>query len=245
MKNIWIITLFPNYFGPLFETGVVGAAFRGERATVPKIHFLNPSDFNPKGFKGVDGSPYGGGAGQVMRADVLEACLLSAVFKEKKEAEIYKKAFNVIYLGPRGVVFDQGIAKNMAREIQTEDSKEYVFICGRYEGIDERFISKYVDDHLCLGDFVLSGGEVALLPILDSIFRLVPGVLGNSDSPLEESFNGKGIEYPQYTKPQETCGEKVPEVLLGGNHGEIAKWRESKRKEFTKTFRPDLLKEES
>lgn len=236
MKNIWIITLFPEFFKPLFETGVVGSALRGERGNLPKLQLLNPSEFNEKGFKGVDSAPYGGGAGQVMRADVLENTLVEGVFKDRSLEE-----FEIIYLGPRGRTFDQSVAMEFKRKCH-QGTKELVFICGRYEGIDERFLKKYVTVHLSLGDFVLSGGELALLPILDSVFRLMPGVLGNDDSALEESFDGEGLEFPQYAKPQVACGETVPEILLSGHHQNIKKWRRDERLKMTKKYRPDLLR---
>lgn len=241
MKKLWVITLFPQFFEPLKNTGVVGSALRGERGSLPEISFINPSDFSKKGFKGVDASPYGGGAGQVMRGDVLEETLLKGIFEDNYQGEL-KDSLEVIYLGPRGDSFNQNIALEFSNKWQGE-SRDVVFICGRYEGVDERFLDKYVTRHLSLGDFVLSGGELALLPILDSIFRLMPGVLGNSDSPIEESFNGQGLEFPQYTKPQEACGGKVPEILLGGNHAEIRRWRENEREKLTRKYRPDLLDE--
>ena len=194
-------------------------------------------NFNEKGFKGVDSAPYGGGAGQVLRADVLEKTLLEGIIKEEK-----LDGFHIVYLGPRGNRFNQEKAHEFKSLCSIE--KDLVFICGRYEGVDERFLSKYVNEHLSIGDFVLSGGELALLPILDSIFRLMPGVLGNDDSPVEESFDGKGLEFPQYTKPREVCGETVPEVLMSGHHKKISLWREEQRREMTKKYRPDLLKNE-
>ncbi len=236
MKNIWVISLFPEFFKPLFETGVVGSALRGERGDLPKLKVLNPSDYNEKGFKGVDSAPYGGGAGQVMRADVLEKTLLEGIVRDSDLSQ-----FEVIYLGPRGKTFNQEIAKHFSKNF-LENSKELVFICGRYEGIDERFLNKYVTRHLSLGDFVLSGGELAILPILDSIFRLMPGVLGNESSAMEESFDGKGIEFPQFAKPQTACGEDVPEILLSGHHKKIKEWREDQRVKMTKKYRPDLLR---
>lgn len=240
MKRIWVITLFPEIFDSLKATGVVGSALRGERGDLPTLHYLNPSDYTEKGFKGVDDGPYGGGAGQVIRADVLEKTLLEGIHQKHYELEL-NKCLKIIYLGPRGKTFNQKMAQDFSGFIQDENSRDIVFICGRYEGVDERFLNKYVESHLSLGDFVLSGGELALIPILDSIFRLMPGVLGNSDSPIEESFNGKGIEFPQYTKPQVACGEKVPDVLLSGNHQKIAKWRDEERKKLTQVYRPDLI----
>ncbi len=237
MKTIHIITLFPQAFDFLFETGVVGSALRGERGDVPKLKFVNPSDYNDKGFKGVDAAPYGGGAGQVMRADCLEKALLEGIIKDGQLSE-----FDIIYLGPRGQRFDQGLASELQK---TCEQRNIVFICGRYEGIDERFLQRYVNRHISLGDFVLSGGELGLIPILDAVFRLMPGVLGNSDSPVEESFDGNGLEFPQYTKPQLACGEEVPKVLLSGHHENIKKWRHQQRLEMTKLHRPDLVKEKA
>lgn len=236
MKAVHIITIFPEYFEVLQKTGVVGSFLRGERGPKVSLKFYNPSDYGPKGFKGVDSAPYGGGAGQVMRADVLEETLLKGVFNNKEASR-----FHVIYLGPRGYTFNQGRAQALAVQLES-DSKELVFLCGRYEGVDERFLEKYVNEHMSLGDFVLSGGEVALNGILDAAFRLLPGVLGNGDSPVEESFDGGGIEFPQYTKPQVACGKEVPKILLSGHHENIKKWRREKRIEMTLKYRPDLVK---
>ena len=236
-KVIHIITLFPEYFDALQSTGVVGSFLRGERGPGVALKLYNPSDYGPKGFKGVDSAPYGGGAGQVMRADVLEETLLRGIFSGREAQD-----FHVVYLGPRGRVFDQQRAKKLALEIEGLE-KELVFLCGRYEGVDERFLETYVNEHMSLGDFVLSGGEIALNAVLDATFRLLPGVLGNDDSPIEESFDGGGIEFPQYTKPQLACGKEVPDVLLSGHHENIKKWRQKKRIEFTQKYRPDLLED--
>jgi tRNA (guanine37-N1)-methyltransferase len=244
LKKIWVISLFPEFFKPFFETGVVGAGLRGERGNLPELRFVNPSEFSKKGFKGVDASPYGGGAGQVMRADVLEEALIKGVFTNGGYQGLLKEELRVIYLGPRGERFDQSVAKKYQANLCDVNERDLIFICGRYEGIDERFIEKYVDDHLSVGDFVLSGGELALLPILDSIFRLFPGILSNEESPLEESFDGFGLEFPQYTKPQVICDKGVPDVLLSGHHKNIKIWRDQERLKMTKKFRPDLLKRE-
>ncbi|MCF8059869.1 MAG: tRNA (guanosine(37)-N1)-methyltransferase TrmD [Bacteriovoracaceae bacterium] len=242
MKKIWVITLFPDFFKPIFETGVVGAALRGERADLPEVNFINPSDYSEKGFKGVDAGPYGGGAGQVIRADILENALLDGIFIKGEYLGPLEENLKVIYLGPRGKSFNQSLAFKYQSYLLDDTSKDLVFICGRYEGIDERFIEKYVEEHLSLGDFVLSGGELALLPILDAIFRLFPGVLNNEDSPLEESFDGVGLEFPQYTKPQIACDKEVPKILLSGHHENIKTWRKQERVKMTQKYRPDLLK---
>jgi tRNA (guanine37-N1)-methyltransferase len=241
MKSITVITLFEGYFEGLYKTGVVGQALRGERGSLPTLNFINPTDFSEKGFKGVDASPYGGGAGQVMKGDVLENALLKGL-KVEGEEEL-KNSYEVIYLGPRGVIFNQSLAQELADSLLIkENSKSLVFVCGRYEGIDERFLKKYIDRTICLGDFVLSGGEVALIAILDAIFRLSPGVLSNADSPIFESFSDGLLEHPQYTKPQKCCGEAVPEVLLSGNHQKIALWRHEQKVRETEIHRPDLHK---
>lgn len=244
MKNIWIITLFPSFFDVLFKTGVVGSALRGERGMLPKLHFLNPTDFCEKGFKGVDSAPYGGGAGQILRGDVLEKTLVEGIKNSyPNSVKNIKEILKVIYLGPRGKKFDQNLAWTMVNNFKSSEERDIAFICGRYEGIDERFIEKYVEEHLSLGDFVLSGGEVALIPILDSIFRLMPGVLRNEESSIVESFNGDGLEFPQYTRPRFSCDKEVPDILLKGNHEKIRQWRNVERIRMTKEFRPDLLKE--
>lgn len=234
MNNIWIITLFESYFRPLLETGVVGSALRGERGETPSLNFLNPSDFCEKGFKGVDDSPYGGGAGQIMKADVLEKTLLEGI-------PTFGEEYEVIYLSPRGETFSSQLAVELKERLITE-KKNLIFICGRYEGVDERFLEKYVTRYLSLGEFILSGGEVALMPILDAIYRHIPNVLGNKLSPEDESFHEGLLEYPQYTKPQNACGKDVPEILLSGHHEKIKSWRDLKRQEMTQKFRPDLLK---
>ncbi len=243
MKKVWIITLFPEFFKPLFETGVVGSAMRGERGPMPKLHFLNPSDFNDKGFKGVDAAPYGGGAGQVMRADVLENTLHRGVYDGGDYTASLKDSLHICYLGPRGETFNAQMAQMMCENyLLNEGSKDLVFICGRYEGIDERYIEAYVDQHISLGDFVLSGGELALLPIIDAILRFYPGVLGNSVSAVDESFSNGLLEYPQYTRPQVACGLEVPAILSSGHHEKVKGWRDEQSLIMTRKYRPDLLR---
>ena len=244
MKRIWVITLFPEFFKPLFETGVVGSAMRGERGSMPEVTFLNPSDYNDKGFKGVDAAPYGGGAGQVMRADVLEQTLMEGVLKKGHYQTDIKDALHVCYLGPRGERFSAQMAQSICNDyLLKKEGKDLVFLCGRYEGIDERFVETYVNHHISLGDFILSGGELALLPIMDAILRFYPGVLGNSSSCIEESFSNGLLEYPQYTRPQVACGLEVPEVLSSGHHENVEKWRQEQSVKMTKRYRPDLLRE--
>lgn len=196
-----------------------------------KLNIVNIRDFATDNYKTVDDAPYGGGAGQVIKADVLGRAIDSVYNKSKPKGSI-------IYLSPRGKVFNQEIAEQFATE------KETTFICGHYEGIDERVIEYYNITELSLGDFVLSGGEYALLPIIDAVSRLLPNVLGSSISLEEESFskNLSGLlEYPHYTRPEIWNNLPVPEILKSGHHKNIEKWRHEKSLEITKKNRPDLL----
>ena len=196
-----------------------------------KLNIVNIRDFATDNYKTVDDAPYGGGAGQVMKADVLGRAIDSVYDKSNPKGSI-------IYLSPRGKVFNQEIAEQLANE------KETTFICGHYEGIDERVIEYYNITELSLGDFVLSGGEYALLPIIDAVSRLLPNVLGSSVSLEEESFskNLSGLlEYPHYTRPEIWNNLPVPEILKSGHHKNIEKWRHEKSLEITKKNRPDLL----
>lgn len=233
--RIWILSLFPDFFKSLTDHGVSGRFFQSDDV---ELNTLYLGDYSPKSFKGVDGAPYGGGPGMVMRADVLEAALMDVKEKGNYGEEFLDKV-NVIYTAPRGVVFNNVESRKLA---QGFTQKDYVFICGRYEGIDERFIEQYVDQIYSLGDFVLSGGEVAVMTIIDSFTRFIPGVLGNNVSAEDDSFEDGLIEGPQYTRPEVFNGQKVPEVLTSGNHAKIDEFRLQKRLEFTKKLRPDLFK---
>lgn len=227
-------------FDVFSDVGVVGrflSGFGPQNKQNVSLECLYLGDFSPKSFKGVDDSPYGGGPGMVMRADILEL----AIKKISTEYTDFKNQVKVIYTAPRGVVFNNQISKEMAQEFSS--GTDYIFICGRYEGIDERFLEQYVDSIYSIGDFVLSGGEVAVMTIIDSFSRFIDGVLGNSQSHKDDSFESGLIEGPQYTKPFEFNGVKVPDVLMSGNHKLIEKYRSEKKLEFTKKFRPDLLDE--
>lgn len=239
MKKIWIITLFPEYFTPLVQCGVAGSALRGERGADFEINVLNLVDFTTKGHKDIDDAPYGGGAGMIMRADILEKALLNGVVKKGEYKDL--NDLHVIYPSPRGTVWNSKACTEFSEKLGTEFNKDLVFICGRYEGIDERFISQYVNEQISIGDFVLTGGELATLIILDSALRFTPGVLGNKRSSEEESFQKNLLEHPQYTRPREFNGEVIPEVLLSGHHENIEKWKKQSSLEMTKKYRPDLL----
>ena len=224
-----ILTLFPDVFKAL-ECSMCKRAL--ER-NILELNIVNIRDFATDNYKTVDDTPYGGGAGQIIKPDVLGSAIDSVYNKENPSGSI-------IYLSPRGKIFNQTLAENLAKETET------TFICGHYEGIDERVIEYYNIQEISLGDFVLSGGEYALLPIIDSITRLLPNVLGSSASLEEESFSPKLnglLEYPHYTRPEIWKGLNVPDVLKTGHHKNIEKWRHEKSLEITKRNRPDLVKD--
>lgn len=242
IKRIWILTLFPEYFKPLLECGISGSAFRGERSDSIKFEmkFVNIRDYSTTKYKSVDDSPFGGGPGMVMRADILRDALVKGV----QEAGEYNSLedLHVVYTSPRGKVWNNKVAREFGTELLSHPHKDIVFICGRYEGVDERFLQKYVNDFYSIGDFVLTGGELAVMTMLDSAVRFVPGILGNKLSSVYDSFEDGLIEYPQYTKPQEFEGMGVPGVLLSGHHKKIEEWQNSQKKIMTENLRPDLLK---
>jgi tRNA (guanine37-N1)-methyltransferase len=244
-KRIWIITLFPEHFFPLLECGVVGQAFRGERSVDGNHHELmmvNPRDYAINKYKSVDDYPFGGGAGMVMRADVMERALLEGVVAAGEYGENWREKLTVIFPCPRGKQWSQEHAKELAQhELSFDYPKDLVLICGRYEGIDERFLELYVDDYISLGDFILSGGELAVMTILDAAMRLVPGVLGNKASSQDESFEGGLLEHPQYTRPREFHDLEIPEALISGHHKRIAEFQQSQKEQMTQKYRPDLM----
>lgn len=237
-RRIWILTLFPEYFSPLLACGIAGQAFRGERSETVKfsVHCVNIRDWGLGNYKAVDDTPYGGGPGMVMRADVLAEAFQEGIMKPGGYTD--RSELHVIYTGPRGKVWNNVLAREFAST--TMIKKDLVWVCGRYEGIDERFLELYVNENFSLGDFVLTGGEPAVLTMLDSAIRFVPGILGNKFSANEDSFEDGLIECPQYTKPREFEGALVPEVLMNGHHAEILKWQKNLKIEMTQKHRPDL-----
>lgn len=239
-KRIWILTLFPEYFKPLLELGISGSAFRGERSEELKfnVNFVNIRDYSTNRYKSVDDTPYGGGPGMVMRADILRDALLKGVVEAGNYSD--RSEFQVIYTSPRGKVWNNKVARDFGINFLGGE-KDLVFLCGRYEGVDERFLEKYVDEFYSLGDFVLTGGELAVMTMLDSAVRFVPGILGNKLSSEYDSFEDGLIEYPQFTKPQEFEGMGVPEILLSGHHKKIEEWQLEEKKRMTRKWRPDLL----
>lgn len=218
--KIDILTLFPEMFD-IFNHSIIGKA---KEKNLVEIDTINIRDFTLNKHKKVDDYPYGGGAGMVMTPQPLVDSIRYCKKNNKGK---------VIFLGPRGKIFNQDIAKELSKE------DELIFICGHYEGIDER-VYKYIDIEISLGDFILTGGEMAAVPVIDSILRLKNGVLGKEESYMDESFSEGLLEYPQYTRPEEFEGDKVPEVLLSGHHEHIRKWRRAQSLIITKRKRIDL-----
>lgn len=219
--SIDILTLFPEMF-ELFNYSIIGRARNKE---IIDIRTHNIRDYTTNKHNKTDDYPYGGGAGMVMTAQPIVDCIENV--KKKNRGKL-------VFLGPRGKTFNQQFAKDLSKE------KELIFLCGHYEGIDER-VYKYIDMEISLGDFVLTGGEMACIPIVDSIIRMIPGVLASNESFMEESFYDGTLEYPQYTRPECFRGESVPEILLSGHHENIRKWRRKQSLLITKEKRPDLF----
>lgn len=216
-----ILTLFPEMFD-IFNHSIIGRAVNNE---ILEINTIDIRQFTIDKHRKTDDYPYGGGAGMVMTPQPLVDCIRHV--KESNKGR-------VIFLGPRGLPFNQELAKNLSKE------SELIFVCGHYEGVDER-VYKYFDLEVSLGDFVLTGGEMACIPVIDSIARLIPGVLSNNESFIDESFYDGLLEYPQYTRPEEFEGERVPDVLLSGHHENIRKWRRKQSLMITELRRPDLF----
>ena len=242
-KHIWILTLFPEMFEGFLNKGLIGAALSGNKGLGYDVHLVQIRDHAPKDYKGVDDSPFGGGPGMVMRPDVLKSAFFDGVVTVGGYSrDNFKQQLRVFLAGPRGRVWNSECAKQFSSQyLMPGTPHDLVFICGRYEGIDERFIQAYVDFELSLGDFILSGGELAIMAFLDSALRHIPGVLGNADSVVAESFEGDLLEQPQYTRPREFEGCLVPEVLLSGHHEKVAKWQMEQRIHLTQIHRPDLF----
>ncbi len=220
-----VISLFPDAF-QASKLGVTGKALDGNQAS---LHLWNPRDYTDDNHRTVDDRPYGGGPGMVMKVDPLKAALAEA-----KEAAPQSR---VIYLTPQGQRFDQKAAREMA------ERSGIILLAGRYEGIDERLVDCCVDEEWSIGDYVLSGGELAAMVIMDAITRLLPGVLGHAESAQQDSYMNGLLDFPQYTRPDDLDGRDVPEVLLSGDHAAIERWRLQQALGRTWLRRPDLLKQ--
>lgn len=219
-----VLTIFPQMFYPYLSFGVIGKAI--EKGII-EVKIINIRDFAEGRHKNTDDRPYGGGEGMVMKPEPIYKALKSI---KREENSL------VILLSPQGERFDQDMAWQLSRYSQL------IFICGRYEGIDERIRILCAEKEISIGDYILSGGELAALVIIDAVSRLIPGVLGGERSNIEESFSNGLLEYPQYTRPRVFEGLEVPEVLLSGNHEQIKKWRRREAIRRTLERRPDLLK---
>ena len=221
MWQAQVFTLYPEVFpGPLSK-GLYGKALSKK---LWNLNIVNIRDAAEDKHKTVDDTPYGGGSGMLLKADVLAKSL----DQNKIDGE------KVIYLSPKGKKFDQNYAQKLSNE------KSVSLICGHFEGVDERVLSTRNIEEISIGDYILSGGETAAFVVIDSILRLLPGVLGNENSSIDESFENGLLEYPQYTKPQIWEEKSVPEVLLSGNHNKIKDWRLSQSEAITRDRRPDL-----
>ena len=223
--NFYVLTLFPEMIQEAVMTSITGRAITDEKISVKAI---NIRDYADNDYGQIDDYPYGGGAGMVMQAPPIYDAYQDIV----KELG-YKP--RVIYMTPQGKTYEQSDAKSFAEE------KDIVILCGHYEGVDERVLEEIVTDNISIGDYVLTGGELPALVVIDSITRLVPGVLNNDDSAVTESFEDGLLEHPQYTRPAEFNGKEVPEILLSGNHAKIDEYRRQESLKRTYERRPDML----
>jgi tRNA (guanine37-N1)-methyltransferase len=223
--QIGVVSLFPEMVRQIAEHGVVGRAARRELVS---LHTENPRDYAHDAHRSVDDRPYGGGPGMVMKYAPLAEALEVAKGRVPTGSP-------VVYLSPQGAVFDQDTARRFAA------MPGFVLLAGRYEGVDERLIESHVDEEVSLGDFVLSGGEIAAMAIIDAVVRLLPGALGDDESAIQDSFMEGLLDHPHYTRPEAVAGKEVPKVLLSGDHNKIARWRY--REALGRSFlrRPDLI----
>lgn len=237
-----VLTLFPEMIQMGMDTSIIGRAMKKK---LLYLNTVNIRDFANNKHNKVDDYPYGGGAGMVMQAEpVYQAYQFveeQITKRKEKDSELPEtkeengKKTRVVYLTPQGAVFHQKMAEELAQE------EDLIFLCGHYEGIDERVLEEIVTDYVSIGDYVLTGGELPAMVMMDTIARLVPGVLNNDMSAQTESFSDNLLEYPQYTRPEEWRGKKVPEVLLSGHHKKIEEWQKEQSVIRTRERRPDLL----
>ena len=229
--NFHVLTLFPEMIEAAFSTSITGRAID---AGLLSLHAVNIRDYAEEKRKGrVDDYSYGGGAGMIMQAEPVYRAYCAVA-----DAIADRTPPRVLFMSPQGRTFDQVFASELAME------KDLIFLCGHYEGIDQRVLDEIVTDEVSIGDYVLTGGELPALVMMDTIARLVPGVLSNEDSAQTESFMGDGLlEYPQYSRPEEWHGKSVPPILLSGNHGAVDRWRREQSLLRTAVKRPDLCRE--
>jgi tRNA (guanine37-N1)-methyltransferase len=224
-----VVSLFPEMFAALTQSGVTRRAYEQQRWG---LSLWNPRDFTTDNHRTVDDRPYGGGPGMVMLARPLEAAIGAA---KQRQAALGLATPRVVFMSP------QGRALTHERVMQLKDEPGLVLLCGRYEAVDQRLLDRVVDEEISLGDFVLSGGELPAMALMDAVVRQLPGVLGDEASAVEDSFVNGLLDAPHYTRPDSYEGVSVPPVLMGGNHAEIVKWRRQRMLEATARKRPDLL----
>ncbi|WDZ94887.1 tRNA (guanosine(37)-N1)-methyltransferase TrmD [Herbaspirillum sp. WKF16] len=224
-----VVTLFPEMFAALTQSGITRRALEQKRWG---LSLWNPRDFTTDNHRTVDDRPYGGGPGMVMLAKPLEATIGAA---QRRQQELGLARPRVIYLSP------QGAPLTHERVVGLSQEPGVVLLCGRYEAIDQRLLDKCVDEEISIGDFVLSGGELPAMALMDAVIRLLPGALNDGASAVEDSFVNGLLDCPHYTRPEVYEGEPVPPILLGGHHAEIMKWRRQKALEATRAKRPDLI----
>ena len=222
--KIAILSLFPEMFESVMQSSILG---RAREAGLIEVECIDIRPFSDRKHKNTDDYPFGGGAGMVMLAQPIMDAMAFAMGENFHGRRIY--------MGPRGTT----LTTAKARELAQED--ELILLCGHYEGVDQRALDTCIDEEISIGDYILTGGELAAMVLTDCVARFIPGVLGSSDSPEEESFSDGLLEYPQYTRPRELNGMEVPEVLLSGDHAKIRAWRRQESLRATKRFRPDLL----
>jgi tRNA (guanine37-N1)-methyltransferase len=233
MLRFDVLTIFPDFFREAFDYGITRRALAAGLVET-KAHDLRK--WATDKHRTVDDRPFGGGDGMVLKPDPIFAAVNDITgFRRREE---YPTEMRVILLSPQGQVFTQSLAADLAT-----NSSRIVLICGRYEGVDERVAAALVTDEISIGDYVLSGGEPAAVVVVDAVVRLLPGALGSDTSATYESFSKGLLDYPQYTRPPELAGLRVPDVLLKGNHAEIARWRREEALKKTERNRPDLLKD--
>lgn len=221
MIKITVLTLFPDFIKSIMNYSVIGRAINND---IIDLEIKDIRDFSLDKHKKVDDEIYGGGAGMLMTVQPIYEAINSVKSEDSK----------VIYMSPQGKVLNQEICKSLSKE------KHLVLLCGHYEGIDSRIVNNYIDEEISIGDYVLSGGEIPALIVIDSVCRLIDNVLGNNESPLTDSHYNELLQYDVFTRPREFMGLDVPEVLLSGNHKKIEEWRKSSSLENTKRKRPDL-----
>lgn len=222
--KIKILTIFPEMFDSVLNASILG---RAREQGLLEVQCVDIRPFSDRKHKNTDDYPFGGGAGMVMLAQPIMDAMAAVTGPDFHGRRIY--------LGPRGATLTTAKARELARE------EELILLCGHYEGVDQRALDACVDEEISIGDYILTGGELAAMVLTDCVARFIPGVLGSAESPEEESFSDGLLEYPQYTRPRELRGMEVPEVLLSGDHARIRAWRRMESLKATKRFRPDLL----